>query len=212
MARFFRFVEKKRGERRTGSNWVGSLGEAIFCGSLFLLGTLLLLRPAPAERHVLDVPYRNQLDGSRYALANCGPTALSMSLAYYGVDASPWDLRVRSMRTQHSWVDDEGGYSDDYGVFVYNLAMYNMFQNVTISLAPDGAFRAGVDGYEIIGVQSGWKLSSSHNQSAQTAVYLLDKPFKAADGDKLIVSVKSDDIGCVRLSISPLAMPKVPTR
>jgi hypothetical protein len=42
VARFFRFVEKKRGERRTGSNWVGSLGEAIFCGSLFLLGTLLL--------------------------------------------------------------------------------------------------------------------------------------------------------------------------
>ena len=42
MARFFRFVEKKRGERRTGSNWIGSLGEAIFCGSLFLLGTLLL--------------------------------------------------------------------------------------------------------------------------------------------------------------------------
>lgn len=42
MARFFRFVEKKRGQRRTGSNLVGSLGEAIFCGSLFLIGTLLL--------------------------------------------------------------------------------------------------------------------------------------------------------------------------
>ena len=42
MARLFRFVEKKRGARRTGSNLVGSLGEAIFCGSLFLLGTLLL--------------------------------------------------------------------------------------------------------------------------------------------------------------------------
>jgi hypothetical protein len=42
VARFFRFVEKKRGARRTGSNLIGSLGEAIFCGSLFLLGTLLL--------------------------------------------------------------------------------------------------------------------------------------------------------------------------
>ena len=42
MARFFRLVEKKRGERRTGSNWLGSVGEAVFCGSLFLLGTLLL--------------------------------------------------------------------------------------------------------------------------------------------------------------------------
>lgn len=42
MARLFRFVEKKRGKRRTGSNWVGSLGEAAFCGALFVLGTLLL--------------------------------------------------------------------------------------------------------------------------------------------------------------------------
>ena len=44
VARFFRFVEKKRGERRTGSNLLGSLGEAVFCGSLFLLGTLLCVR------------------------------------------------------------------------------------------------------------------------------------------------------------------------
>lgn len=42
MARLFRFVEKKRGQRRTGSNFLGSLGEALFCGSLFLLGSLLL--------------------------------------------------------------------------------------------------------------------------------------------------------------------------
>jgi hypothetical protein len=40
--RFFRFVEKKRGQRRTGSNLMGSLGEAIFCGALFLLGTFSL--------------------------------------------------------------------------------------------------------------------------------------------------------------------------
>jgi hypothetical protein len=89
-------------------------------GWLALGAWLLLARPGDA--HVLDVPYRNQLDGSAYALANCGPTALSMALAYYGVDASPWDLRVQSMIVQHSWVDDEGGYSDRYGVFVYNLA------------------------------------------------------------------------------------------
>lgn len=71
---------------------------------------------------MLDVPYRSQLDGSPYALANCGPVALSMVLAYYGVDASVWDVRVRAMQVQHSWVDDDGGYSNAYGVFVYNLA------------------------------------------------------------------------------------------
>jgi hypothetical protein len=31
-----------------------------------------------------------------YALANCGPASLAMVLAYYGVDTSTWDLRVRA--------------------------------------------------------------------------------------------------------------------
>jgi Peptidase_C39 like family len=81
-----------------------------------------LLLSSGTDAHVLDVPYRNQLDGSPYALANCGPTSLSMAMAYYGIDLSPWDLRVASMKAQHSWVTDEGGYSDRYGVFIYNLA------------------------------------------------------------------------------------------
>lgn len=38
MARLFRFLEKKRGTRRTGSNLAGSVGEALFFGLLFLLG------------------------------------------------------------------------------------------------------------------------------------------------------------------------------
>jgi hypothetical protein len=42
VARLFRFVEKKRGRRWTGSNVVGNLSEAAFCGSLFVVGTLLL--------------------------------------------------------------------------------------------------------------------------------------------------------------------------
>jgi hypothetical protein len=89
-----------------------------------LLGVAVLAGSADvdADGHVLQVPYRSQLDGSAYAGANCGPAALSMMLAYYGIDASPWDLRVKSMKAQRSWVDDEGGYSDRYGVFVYNLA------------------------------------------------------------------------------------------
>lgn len=57
MARWFRIVEKKRGGRRTGSNWLGSVGEAVFCASLFLLGSLLLsllvgthlVRPDPGK-------------------------------------------------------------------------------------------------------------------------------------------------------------------
>jgi hypothetical protein len=53
--RFFRLWGKKRGERRTGSPLTGTLGEAAFFGSLFLLGLLALaslitsqwLAPAP---------------------------------------------------------------------------------------------------------------------------------------------------------------------
>ena len=90
------------------------LAWVVLAAALFGLG--------PSDAHVLDVPFRSQLDGSAYALANCGPTSLSMVLAYYGIDASPWELRVKAMLIQQSWVGDDGGYSDDYGVFVYNLA------------------------------------------------------------------------------------------
>jgi uncharacterized protein YvpB len=75
------------------------------------------------DAHVLGVPYRSQLDGSPYAQANCGPTALAMVLAYYGIDESLWNVRVQAMKAQRSWVDDEGGYSHRYGVFVDNLAL-----------------------------------------------------------------------------------------
>ena len=37
MARF-RFLEKKRGSRRTGSNLAGGVGEGLFFAALFLLG------------------------------------------------------------------------------------------------------------------------------------------------------------------------------
>jgi hypothetical protein len=42
VARLFRVWEKKRGNRRTGSKLVGSLGEALFSGVLFLLGIVSL--------------------------------------------------------------------------------------------------------------------------------------------------------------------------
>lgn len=42
MPRLIRFLEKKRGLRRTGSNLVGSVGEALLYGALFLLGVTAL--------------------------------------------------------------------------------------------------------------------------------------------------------------------------
>jgi hypothetical protein len=87
-----------------------------------LLVGALVYAAGPGDVHVLDVPYRSQLDGSAYEFSNCGPTSLSMVLAYYGIDAPPADLHARAMQAQHSWIDDDGGYSDSYGVFIYNLA------------------------------------------------------------------------------------------
>jgi hypothetical protein len=58
VARLFRLLEKKRGARRTGSNLVGSLGEALFCGGLFLLGALALSSVVAATlRHPEDYRY-----------------------------------------------------------------------------------------------------------------------------------------------------------
>jgi len=42
VARFFPLWQKKRGDRRTGSNVAGSLGEALFFAVLFLLGAIAL--------------------------------------------------------------------------------------------------------------------------------------------------------------------------
>ncbi|HZL89129.1 MAG TPA: hypothetical protein VFB96_12190 [Pirellulaceae bacterium] len=42
MPRLIRWLQKKRGDRRTGSNLVGNVGEAVFYGALFLLGVTAL--------------------------------------------------------------------------------------------------------------------------------------------------------------------------
>ena len=42
MAKLFRVWEKKRGDRRTGSRLAGTVGEAAFFGSLFVLGVIAL--------------------------------------------------------------------------------------------------------------------------------------------------------------------------
>ncbi len=54
LARWLRVWEKKRGTRRTGSKLVGTLGEALFSATLFVLGgvsltALLVLRALPIE-------------------------------------------------------------------------------------------------------------------------------------------------------------------
>jgi LysM repeat protein len=46
------------------------------------------------------VPYRGQLDGSPYAEANCGPTAIGMVLEAFGVPVPPPTLRAEVLNAQ----------------------------------------------------------------------------------------------------------------
>jgi hypothetical protein len=61
------------------------------------------------------------------------------------------------------------------------------------------------NGSEVLGVANGWRVVAAHPGLPSTAVYLLDQPVKLSAGDQLIVTIKSDNVGCVRVSTSPLA-------
>jgi hypothetical protein len=61
------------------------------------------------------------------------------------------------------------------------------------------------NGYAILGVQGGWKLAAKHVKERQTAVYLLDAPVTAREGDRLVLTFARDVIGCARVSVSPIA-------
>jgi hypothetical protein len=60
-----------------------------------------------------------------------------------------------------------------------------------------------VNGYEVLGVLDGWYTAKKKSASRQAAVWYLDQPMRLESDDELIVTVKSDRAGCVRLSVSP---------
>ncbi|HEX5243273.1 MAG TPA: DUF1549 domain-containing protein, partial [Tepidisphaeraceae bacterium] len=59
------------------------------------------------------------------------------------------------------------------------------------------------NGYAILGVQGGWKTAPDHVGEKQDAAYVLDQPIQVTSGDKLVLSLGRDAIGCVRISVSP---------
>lgn len=61
------------------------------------------------------------------------------------------------------------------------------------------------NGDALIGVKEGWKTSAGHAKEPQTSVWLLDTPVQLGEGDQLVVTLKSDNLGCVRLAVSPFA-------
>ncbi len=64
------------------------------------------------------------------------------------------------------------------------------------------------NGFEIIGIKDVWKVSREHAKEKQTGVWLLDPPMQVKDGDTLVVTLKTNLLGCLRVSVSPI----VPSR
>ncbi len=62
-----------------------------------------------------------------------------------------------------------------------------------------------VGGAVAIGVKDGWKTAVKFEKSPQTAVYLLDEPIRATNGEALTVQLGKSAVGCARISISPFA-------
>ena len=61
------------------------------------------------------------------------------------------------------------------------------------------------NGHAILGVADHWKTSAQHVRERQTAVYVLQSPLKATEGDRLVLSFSKDAIGSIRVSVSPVA-------
>lgn len=63
------------------------------------------------------------------------------------------------------------------------------------------------NGSPVLGIhgRDGWLTVPQRKSERQTAVWLLDRPVRIAADDQLLVTVLSDNVGCVRLSVSPFA-------
>lgn len=53
-------------------------------------------------------PYRSQLDGSPYAEADCGPTAVAMALDAFGINVPTRQLRAEALDAQHMYGNSVG--------------------------------------------------------------------------------------------------------
>jgi hypothetical protein len=93
-----------------------------------------------AARGKLAVPWRTQLDGSRFAGANCGPASLAMILEAFGLQQSVHDLRYRSHSYQGTWGSSTGTalehlarVSEDFGVPTRGLYDGRRFRSWSIA-------------------------------------------------------------------------------
>lgn len=94
--------------RQAMTGWVDALDLDV--GRSPATRALPLAYPSDTAMDISHVfaPYRSQLDGSPYAEANCGPTALGMALDAFGVNVTPRELRSEALDAQHMYGNGVG--------------------------------------------------------------------------------------------------------
>ena len=75
------------------------------------------------------------------------------------------------------------------------------FHHADADFKEDRGYRSG---RPALGILGGWLTSTAHVKSAQQAVWTLEKPFTASEGDKLVITLTRNVLGCVRVSVSPV--------
>jgi hypothetical protein len=60
------------------------------------------------------------------------------------------------------------------------------------------------NGFEILDIKDMWRASREHTKEKQTGVWLLDPPLRVREGDILVLNLKTNSIGCLRMSVSPI--------
>ncbi len=62
------------------------------------------------------------------------------------------------------------------------------------------------NGAPVTAVLRGWKTDPGHLKETQRGVWLLDRPLKLSAGGEIAITVHGTGLGCVRMSLSPLAL------
>jgi LysM repeat protein len=94
--------------RQAMTGWVSALDLDV--GRAPSSRELPLAYPADTAMDIAHVfaPYRSQLDGSPYAEANCGPTAVGMALDAFGISVPSRQLRAESLNAQRMFGNGVG--------------------------------------------------------------------------------------------------------
>jgi LysM repeat protein len=89
--------------------------------------------PADTDMDIAHVfaPYRSQMDGSPYAAANCGPTAVGMAMEAFGVSLPPRQVRAAALDAQHI-------YGNGVGTLITALATVAQQQGLSVAGLYDG--------------------------------------------------------------------------